>query len=170
MVVFDTSFLLLAFDEACKPPQDPQTGRALAQFEARMTLLIETLASTRILIPTPALAEYLVKAGKDRDARLTNFTNSKVFRVVSFGLRAAEECALLAESDGNGHKKLGFPEETRVKVKFDRQIIAIAKVENAHTIYTDDTNLAKKAKTTGLQAVLPSELPLPPQGELFKTL
>jgi hypothetical protein len=62
--------------------------------------------------------------------------------------------------------------ETWAKLKFDRQIIAIEKVNAANTIYTDDTGLAVVAKGNGLKIVHTWELPLPAvraQGELDLT-
>jgi len=48
------------------------------------------------------------------------------------------------------------------KVKFDRQIIAIAKSEQAARIYSTDVDLRKLAAAEGLQALDLSDLPLPP--------
>ncbi|MDA2934247.1 hypothetical protein MYX82_07875, partial [Acidobacteria bacterium AH-259-D05] len=47
-------------------------------------------------------------------------------------------------------------------VKFDRQIVAIAKVENAHTIYSDDDHLKSYGEKVGIKVVSVSDLPLPP--------
>ena len=55
-------------------------------------------------------------------------------------------------------------------MRFDRQIIAIAKTREADCIYTDDTNLAHVARENGIRAVMTWELPLPPTdptGDLF---
>lgn len=49
-----------------------------------------------------------------------------------------------------------------VKVKFDRQIVAIAKVASANIIYTDDEGLRSFAEAQGLRVVRLAELPLPP--------
>ena len=67
--------------------------------------------------------------------------------------------------------ELGDPSgsETKNKVKYDRQIIATAKVNRATTIYSDDARLRKATKRAGLQAIGVHELPLkpdPPQGRL----
>lgn len=51
---------------------------------------------------------------------------------------------------------------TRAKVKFDRQIVAIARVVGARAIYTNDDQLAKHAKAAGIEAIAPDELPDPP--------
>ncbi|MDN7473470.1 type II toxin-antitoxin system VapC family toxin [Burkholderia multivorans] len=162
MVVFDTSFLALAFDNSYAPPIDPATGKKLDRCTDRINHLIGTLSSSRqrVLIPTPVLAEYLVQGGPDKDKRLNIFASSRVFVVAAFDQRSAIECALLEDGDSRNNKRLS-DNETKAKVKFDRQIIAIAKVHGALTIYTGDTNLAKRATDNGLNAVLTWEVPLP---------
>jgi hypothetical protein len=46
-------------------------------------------------------------------------------------------------------------------VRFDRQIVAIARTNNAKRIYSDDENLAKFATRHGIEVVRTWELPLP---------
>lgn len=47
-------------------------------------------------------------------------------------------------------------------MKFDRQIVAIAKVSGAKTIYSTDKEVLSLPKKEGLQAVSLDELPMPP--------
>lgn len=164
MVVFDTSFLALAFDNSYAPPIDPATGKKLDRCADRISNLIGTLSLSkqRVLIPTPVLAEYLVKGGQDKDKRLSIFASSRVFVVAAFDQRAAVECAMLEDGESNNKKQLS-DDQTKAKVKFDRQIIAVAKAHGALTIYTGDTKLAKRATDNGLKAVLTWEVPLPPE-------
>jgi hypothetical protein len=65
--------------------------------------------------------------------------------------------------------KRGESDQPWSKVKFDRQIVAIARVVQATTIYTDDENLAATAKAVGIQSIGLAELTLPAetaQGQL----
>jgi hypothetical protein len=57
--------------------------------------------------------------------------------------------------------KRGGAQGTWAKVKYDRQIVAIAKVEAADTIYSDDEDVRKLAIQAGLAVMKISELPLP---------
>lgn len=163
MVVFDTSILALAFDKNVNLPRDPTTGELLTECPVRIDHLLKGLskAKTRVLIPTPVMAEYLVRAGVDRDMRLAELTGSRVFVVASFDIRAAVECAAIEDAD---YPRLRFvPEsETKAKVKFDRQIIATAIARGATVIYTGDIGLAARAKRNNLGVVMTWELPLPP--------
>ena len=54
------------------------------------------------------------------------------------------------------------PAPTRAKAKFDDQIVAIAAVEGASLIYSDDKDIAKLVGGR-LRVVSIAELPLPPE-------
>ncbi len=164
MVVFDTSFLALAFDGKAAIPIDPATNLPIAQCKERIDLLIKSLndSKKRILIPTPVLAEYLVRAGEDKNLRLNEFTTSKTFVVAAFDIRAAIECAMIEDGDSRSGKKTGEP---RTKVKFDRQILAVAISRKAAVIYTGDIGLASVARNNKLHVVMTWEVPLPPMNE-----
>ena len=62
---------------------------------------------------------------------------------------------------GKGGKKAGSDAPYQ-KVKFDRQIVAVAKVNGAHTIYSDDDDVRKFATKAGMKVVSTWELAIPP--------
>jgi hypothetical protein len=69
--------------------------------------------------------------------------SSRHFRIAPFDERAAVEfAARQAERIAASERA---PEATRTKAKFDDQIVAIAAVEGATTIYSDDEDIAKLA-------------------------
>jgi hypothetical protein len=72
------------------------------------------------------------------------------------------ERVLTREAIAQGDKRGATPEAEWAKVKFDRQIVAIARVVGAKAIYTNDGQLAKHAKAAGLDAIGSDELPEPP--------
>jgi hypothetical protein len=165
MIVFDTSVLAIAFDENAAVPPDPDTGVVILKCRERTDHLLGTLnqAKQRVLIPTPVLAEYLVQGGPDKDKRLQEFVGSRVFEIGAFDQRAAVECALLEDGATKNGRKLNEA-ETKAKVKFDRQIIAISKTRGASRLYTGDKNLACRAIENGLKVTMTWEIPLPPRG------
>jgi len=55
------------------------------------------------------------------------------------------------------------PDANKTKIKFDRQIVAIAKAEGASVVYADDDDVHRYAKQTGLKAYRTSELEIPPE-------
>jgi len=169
MVVFDTSILALVFDAKAKPPIDPNTGLPVTECQARLDYLIKTLtkAKERVLIPTPVLAEYLVRAGADRAKRFDLIVGSRVFVVSPFDTKAAVECAGIEDADYLRIRAVPEP-DSKAKVKFDRQIIAIAIARGVDTIYTGDHGLAARAARNGLRVVMTWELALPPVDPQFE--
>lgn len=164
MVAFDTSLVLFAIDPKTRAPKDPSTGALVTNCDKRVEYLIKRLGQEKeeILIPTPVLAEFLVKAGPNRAEYADKFLLARNFTMGDFERRAAIELAYLTDADLNSNKVLSDV-VSKAKVKFDRQIIAIAKVNEVETIYTADKPLADRARENGIKAVLIWELPEPPE-------
>ena len=161
MVVVDTATLLFILQPDARAPLGDD-GVPVPKCRERVELLLKNLsdASIRVVVPTPVLAELMVSVGPGKVQLLGEITQSTAFSVVSFDQIAAIECACL--NDPALAKKLG-PKDTKAKVKFDRQILAIAKVAGAHTLYTDDKHLIARATANGLKTVRMQDLPLPPE-------
>lgn len=159
-VLFDTSTLLLAIDPGAKPPLDPETNQPLEHAKRRVEYLIRTLSKdkAKVLIPAPVLAEVLVHAGSAANDYVQSLQKSP-FRVAPFDTRAAIEWAAGMEISRSTSKRKAAP---WAKVKFDHQIVAVAKVEDVETIYSDDGDIYTMAKRAGLNVVRSSELPLDP--------
>lgn len=164
MVVFDTTTILLVIDPTARPPIDPGTSALVERCAERVEYLLKGLneRQVRVLIPTPVIGEFLVKAGKNKAKFAQDFVESRNFVVGDFDIRAAIEISQLNDPDLNSGRRLD-PIQTKAKVKFDRQIVAIAKVEAADTLYTGDEGLRDVAKANGLRVVMTWELPLPPE-------
>jgi hypothetical protein len=83
---------------------------------------------------------------------------------VPFDKKAALELALLAEKvRKHSGKKKGNSGGTWAKVKFDWQIVAIAKAQNVSTIYSEDPEIKKLATLVGIAVKSVADLPLPPK-------
>ncbi|OOG65508.1 hypothetical protein B0E46_03955 [Rhodanobacter sp. B04] len=170
MVVIDATTLMLLFHPTAKPPLDELTGEPLTKCKERIELLLQNLSKggIQVMVPTPVLSEILVTSGADKARILAEINNAYAFKIQPFDMLAAVEVAVLTDPDLQSNKVL-TEDETKAKVKFDRQIIAIAKVAGVKTIYSDDGRLGKKAAANGITVVKTSDLPLPPeppQGEL----
>lgn len=96
--------------------------------------------------------------------------SSAHFKIVPFDTRAAIELAQITRvAIDSGDKKAGSS-SSWAKVKFDRQIVAIARTEGAQTIYSDDEDIVRCARKLGIEVIGICELSLPPdslQRELF---
>lgn len=112
-------------------------------------------------IPTPALSEVLVGATGPIAELVTELTSGYKLKTLAFDELAAIEVALMTDKASIATGAVS--DETKAKVKYDRQIIAIAKVAGADAIYTDDIGLRKKAQSIGLRAVGLEDVSLPPE-------
>lgn len=160
-VLFDTSVLLLAMHPDAALPIDPATQQPVEHARQRVDYLIRKLSKARekVVIPSPVLAEILVHAGKSTNEYVQNFQQSP-FRIAPFDTRAAIECADAIHRYGiKGKGK----ENPRAKIKFDRQIIAVAQVERAEAIYSDDEDIFKYGAQVGIKVIRSYELELDPE-------
>jgi hypothetical protein len=135
-VVFDAATLLLLLRPDAGRPLDPATGRPVEHVEERIAHLVQRLekARSKILIPTPALSEVLVRAGEAGPEVLERIQRSAAFRIVPFDTLAAVEVADMTRRALSGGDKRAGGSGTWAKIKYDRQIVAIAKIERASTI------------------------------------
>ena len=100
------------------------------------------------------------RAGADY---FTKINRSSAFKIESFEIRAAIELArMTAAAIKAGDKREGVAASWN-EIKFDRQIVAIAKINKVSTIYSDDENLKTFAVAQGIAVVSVGELPLPPE-------
>lgn len=163
MVAVDETMLSLMLHPTARPPNDPATGKPVERVQDRIEKLLEDLDADdeRIILPTPALCEFLVLAGKDGPTYLEKIHESKTMLVRPFDEMAAIELAAIEYgSRGKGDKRSGATAPW-TKVKFDRQIVAIAKVNGATRIYSDDNDVIKFGAKAGLEVVSTWNLPLP---------
>jgi hypothetical protein len=106
------------------------------------------------------LVNFLARA----DVRiLDRISTASAFRIVSFDQRAAIEAAeMTRKAIREGDKKDPVVAATWAKIKFDRQIVALAKVENTTTIYSTDEDVAKHARQCSIACLGIADLPLVP--------
>lgn len=165
MVAVDATILLLIVNPTAGTPLDPN-GKPIEFVKERIDHLIDELhrLGTTILIPTPALAEVLVRApASDAQRILDELQKLKVFRIEPFDTRAAIEVSRITrEALGSKRAKKRADGETWAKIKYDWQIIAIAKVNSASAIYSDDEGLKKRATSAGIECIALADMPLPP--------
>lgn len=161
-VAFDNTMLSILLNPNFRPPLDPTTNAALEFARERANHAVEQLSKKRvkIILPAPACAELLTAIGPDAQQYLSIISQSRVFEVAAFDNRCASELALLNRDTFKLHDaKTGA--EPYQKIKVDRQIIAICRVYGASELYTDDGNLAKRARICGLVPRGLAELPVP---------
>lgn len=166
MIVFDASVLLLLLNLDTPPPKNAATGQPVARCKDRIEYFIAELTKQRqkIIIPTPALSEPLIRAGEAAPHYLDIMRNSCFFQVSPFGPTAAVEAEeLMRQRIARLGTLKGDALDSRAKVKFDLQIVAIARVTSATSIFTDDDGLQKLAISHAIAAQGIASLPLPPE-------
>jgi hypothetical protein len=164
LIVLDaTAFMLLVHPDA-KPSTDPQTGAPVTQVRERFAFLEQEIqrSGDTVLIPAPALAEVLVGLEDSGPAVIERLSRSSRFKIADFDTMAAVELAAMTREAIRGGDKKGGSASPWQKVKIDRQIIAIARIRGATTIYSDDEGVAKFAANVGIQVVPSWSMPLPP--------
>ncbi len=146
-----------------RPPQDPSTKKPVDRIADRIEKLQEDLDSDseRMILPTPVLSEFLIFVGKDGPDYLEKLSGMKTILVKPFDQVAAIELAALEVEDRLKTGKRAGSASPWAKLRFDRQIVAIAKTNDARRIYSDDEDVIKFATRIGIQVIPTWELPLP---------
>ena len=163
MVIFDATMLLLAVNPNAGKPVDPATGKLVEHVEQRISFLLAQVdkAKAKIGLPTPALSEAMVKSTLHPSEIVAVIQGLSAFQILPFDDKAAIELALINRNAlATGDKKEGS-QEPWAKIKFDRQIAAIAKVAQAERIYTDDHGLRNACKKQNIEAVGLADMLLP---------
>jgi hypothetical protein len=164
MVVFDATMMLLFMHPDVNIPLDPNTNLPVENVDARISGLIEDLEKqkVKIIIPTPALSELLVRAGDATPSLINNLQKSSVFRIVPFDTLAAIEVSIMTRQEkDSGNKCVGVDKSTWAKLKYDWQIIAIAKVHRATAIYSDDKHIHNHCKSMPIKVIRLYDIPIP---------
>jgi predicted nucleic acid-binding protein len=162
VIIFDSSFLVILLHPNPPPAMDRE-NKAVEQFRERVSYLATRMdhANEVIGVPAPAMAEVLVNAGAARAKYVSILSDTWKFQIIPFDSRAAIEAAELIEKIKPNRQ----PRATFAKVKFDIQIVAIAKAEDATVIYSDDRDIENYAKRVNLKVIRICDLPLPPPPE-----
>jgi len=115
----------------------------------------------RIIVPTPALCELLVKTGHSSREIINLVSKTSRLTDAPFDVKAAIEAALITKAAiKTGNKKGNLPGNW-TKIKFDRQIVAIARANDAQEIYSEDPDIKTIAAPLGIKVVSVCDLPLP---------
>lgn len=157
--VLDTNFLiaLIAKDKDVKL-SSLGDHKPISQTRLRIEAAMDHFDQSGMVavVPTPAIAELLIKIDPDLHRLVLSFFQSHdIFQIGSFDEVAAIECAMLVSLKEK--KQLKAPDATKAKIVADRQIIAIAKAMGCESIHTQDQRLANIAEKAGITPVCLSQ-------------
>jgi hypothetical protein len=165
MIALDTTALSALFIPGARLCR-AGTNTPIKHGKERLEALVERIAKERdaILIPTPVLSELLVCISPDKIADLLTKLNGSIwFRVEAFDSAAAVELGVrTAKAIATGDKREGAPKDAPwMKVKFDRQIIAIAIVNGVSEVVSDDVHIKQIGERWGVKVTSVEDLPIP---------
>jgi len=142
--VIDANVLIALFTKGHEDKRDARIRGLIKDTRA---------ARGRLVIPSPALAEFSVRAS---DAELDFLNSQSIFKIAPFDAVTALECGfLIRDAFARDDKK------NKQKIKFDLQILAIAKAQGARRLVTNDEQLRKRAIQFGIQGIDLTDLPIP---------
>lgn len=159
-VLVDANFLIHLIDHRAGGQQADQDRHQ------KLSWLLKSIVSKRgkIIIPTPALSEYLVNAGAASEPILNALLKNRNVVIAGFDEKAAYTCAELhrvARLTG-GHKRAPLPVTADwQKIKVDWQIVAIGKVNGCSQVVTNDGDVLTLAGAAGLPTQRIDEIELP---------
>ena len=150
----DTSFLLYLFAPpgAVGVPLD-DNNVPITFAKERVAALLDELekVGAKIIVGTPALSELMVRSGVEAaQAWITIMRKSAVFKIVPFDEKSAVEVAMMAGHAVKGENGTDAYDGTYAKLKYDRQIVAIAHTEGATVFYSDDRRQRNLAARLGM--------------------
>lgn len=151
-VLVDANFLV-----ACVDPKTSGDNKArIEHFFA-----CAEKAKSKIVIPMPAVAEYLVLADTAAIETLQKLERKAFILMAPFDRAAAFECAQLDRAAlGTSDKKDGILASWQ-KIKIDRQIVATGKAHGASLVISGDVGVRNNALRVGMFAKDIHELQLP---------
>ena len=160
IVCLDSHYFLWGILERAQPDQLDMIPKAKAFFRK-----LDEIKSI-IVVPTPLIMELLMKSDPSEREKIMSTLRQR-FYIKEFGVMAAK----MAADIWNAKTNTGLIEELkksgvsmRTKIKVDTQILAIALVANAVTLYTEDEKLRKLADGYLIVSSMPEILETP---ELF---
>lgn len=169
MTLFDTTFVIVLLEDKEHFITDRE-NKPVTKIHERVRHLTHKLSESNsiICVPTPVLAEFLVRAGSVGSELLKKLSNTSRFNLAPFGVKAAVEAADLIRAVKDEQK--GQPIDKWAKVKFDIQIVSIAKAEGISVIYAEDPHIEALAKRFGIDVRKICDLALPAEQEEEDTL
>lgn len=167
-IIVDTNILICLMKK--NSPTDNLLGAdgfaAVDNVELRSKALLDHIENSggTLVLPAPVLAEYLIgiDGEKNKQAHTQLILSMSCFEILPFDELAAIECSSLPSP--NEFKQFIKSEinsnATANKVRYDRQIISIAKANNIDEIWSGDKEVSSKSTEFGIE--IKSLLDMPP--------
>lgn len=165
--LFDAGFLHILFDDRARIPRDKNGVSIIDRPQERIDFLVQTISERRdkIIVPTPALTEFLLLAADRWSDYLTIIKRKSVFEIAGFDDPEAVELVEHWRKHGDGKRLKANHPATWAKLKYDRQIVAIAATRRVERIYSTDSDLYSFARELNKECFGLRDLPTPPPAQ-----
>lgn len=162
--LFDAGFIHILFDDRARVPRDAKGKPAVDRAQDRIDFLVQTISERgdKIILPSPALTEFMLLAADRYRDYLTIIRRRAVFEIAGYDDPEAVELVEHWLKFGDGKTLKARTAETWAKLKYDRQIAAIAATRRVECIYSTDKDLERYADELGIKFCNLVHLPLPP--------
>lgn len=168
IALFDANFLHILFNPKAKSPRDKNGKLKVERAQDRIDYLVQKLSRmdrTKIILPAPALAEFMLLSNDSWNEYLTIIRRKAVFEIAGFDDPEAIELVELCLRDQKFKPKQSGP-DTWAKLKYDHQIAAIAKTKRVTAVYSTDGGVRKTASLLEIDNFGLEDLELPPPKQL----
>lgn len=168
IALFDTGFLYVLFDANAKIPP-ARDMKPIARGRERVEYLVHSLTearSTKVILPAPALSEFMLLAHEDWAGYLALIRKTSVFQIAGFDVPESVELVEHWFRHGDGKRLRYGTQQTWAKLKYDRQIVAIAKTNRVDLVYSTDNDIHKLCMEAGIKSMGIEDLPMPPPQQM----
>ncbi|WP_446471080.1 type II toxin-antitoxin system VapC family toxin [Xenorhabdus stockiae] len=172
-IIIDTNVLIYMMKKNNKIDRlfNPVTKTEITYPELRAEALLDQIEANGdvIVIPTPVLAEYLlgVIGHNEQEKHIIMIEKMSCFEILPFEEISALECAQLPTL--KELREMIGKDITASKIKFDRQIVAIAKAFNINEVWTHDSQVFTKCQDIGITVKSLADIsPIPEQFSLYQ--
>lgn len=156
LVCFDSNCLAILFDSAATNPAN-RYGTPIDHARERLLEFIR-LKNPTILVPTVQYFELFMISSIDKNQLDSQLYSNKTYVLQPFDFRAA---SMMADIEKETRGKRLTRDDTMAKIKFDRQILSIAKVHGVEVAFSTDNGFFIDAERYNVNAQCPGMLPLP---------
>ena len=123
-----------------------------------------------MIIPMPAISEFLVKADIMGVEFLNRLERKYCVILGNFDRTAAYECAQMDSAALGREDKKDGSKDAWQKVKVDRQIVAISKTLGATMMITNDKGVENSSLRAGIATCTVQSLPIPDDAKQLKLI
>ena len=158
-ICIDSNYFAVLIDQASGTIQD-QKGSAIEFVRERLLHFIKE-NKAEVILPSPVYSELLMISTVTTELLDKYLGNNGRFIICPYDVRAARVHAEVEKPILRKDKRAGR-NETMARLKFDRQILSIAKQNGVELIVTSDTGVISDSKRYDINTICVAEMDLPP--------